>query len=168
MNWGDHYTTHKFQGLYLIQTEIFLQTELNELRIKQNLEHASHDVIDDDNVFDDENTAAEDDNEENFQIPSTENKNNFVLVNTRVDYQYRSDILSKICLYDFVSTFYKRKMNATDAKYLSKSSTTEDQQGIRKGRPPNQRFSFQEQHPQATTYLLTEYSEAHIPILYGP
>ncbi|CAF4271082.1 unnamed protein product, partial [Adineta steineri] len=37
MNWGDHYTTHKFQGLYLIQTEIFLQTELNELRIKQNL-----------------------------------------------------------------------------------------------------------------------------------
>ncbi|CAF4311070.1 unnamed protein product, partial [Adineta steineri] len=31
-------------------------------------------------------------------------------------------------------------MNATDAKYLSKSSTTEDQQGIRKGRPPTQRF----------------------------
>ncbi|CAF4030817.1 unnamed protein product [Adineta steineri] len=59
-------------------------------------------------------------------------------------------------------------MNATDAKYLSKSSTAEDQQGIRKGRPPNQRFPFQEQHPQATTYLLTEYSEAHIPILYGP
>ncbi|CAF4135694.1 unnamed protein product, partial [Adineta steineri] len=168
MNWGDHYTTHKFQVLYLIQTEIFLQSELNELRIKQNLEHASHDVIDDDNVFDDENTAAEDDNEENFQIQSTENKNNFVLVNRRVDYQYRSDTLSKICLYDFVSTFYKRKMNATDAKYLSKSSTTEDPQGIRKGRPPNQRFPFQEQHPQATTYLLTEYSEAHIPILYGP
>ncbi|CAF1366889.1 unnamed protein product [Adineta steineri] len=168
MNWGDHYTTYEFQGLYLIQTEIFLQTELNELRIKQNLEHASHDVIDDDNVFDDQNTAAEDDNEENFQIQSTENKNNFVLVNTRVDYQYRSDTLSKICLYDFVSTFYKRKMNATDAKYLSKSSTTEDQQGIRIGRPPNQRFPFQEQHPQATTYLLTEYSEAHIPILYGP
>ncbi|CAF4183388.1 unnamed protein product, partial [Adineta steineri] len=42
MNWGDHYTTHKFQGLYLIQTEIFLQTEVNELRIKQNLGHASH------------------------------------------------------------------------------------------------------------------------------
>ncbi|CAF4215135.1 unnamed protein product, partial [Adineta steineri] len=59
-------------------------------------------------------------------------------------------------------------MNATDAKYLSKSSTTEDPQRIRKGRPPNQRFPFQEQHPQATTYLLTEYSEAHIPILYGP
>ncbi|CAF1441584.1 unnamed protein product [Adineta steineri] len=151
MNWGDHYTTHKFQGLYLIQTEIFLQTELNELRIKQNLELASHDVIDDDNVLVDENTVDEDNNEENFQIQSTEDKSNFVLVNT---------------------TFYKRKMNATDAKYLSKSSSkssnTEGQQGIRKGRPPNQHFAFQEQHPQATTYLLTEYSEAHIPILYGP
>ena len=42
MNWDDHYTTHKFQGLYLIQTERFLQTELNEIRTKQNLELASH------------------------------------------------------------------------------------------------------------------------------
>jgi len=42
MNWGDHYTTHKFQGLYLIQTERFLQTELNEIRTKKNLELTSH------------------------------------------------------------------------------------------------------------------------------
>jgi hypothetical protein len=42
MNWGDHYTTHKFQGLFLIQTERFLQTELNEMRAKQNLQLASH------------------------------------------------------------------------------------------------------------------------------
>ena len=42
MNWDDHYTTHKFQGLYLIQTERFLQAELNELRAKQNLQVTSH------------------------------------------------------------------------------------------------------------------------------
>ncbi|CAF5026680.1 unnamed protein product [Rotaria sp. Silwood1] len=35
MNWDDHYTTHKFQGLFLIQTERFLQAELNEIRTKQ-------------------------------------------------------------------------------------------------------------------------------------
>ncbi|CAF4773923.1 unnamed protein product, partial [Rotaria sp. Silwood2] len=35
MNWDDHYTTHKFQGLYLIQTERYLQTQLNEIRSKQ-------------------------------------------------------------------------------------------------------------------------------------
>ena len=37
MNWKDHYTTHKFQGLYLIQTERYLQAQLNEIRAKQKL-----------------------------------------------------------------------------------------------------------------------------------
>ena len=37
MNWNDHYTTHKFQALYLIQTERYLQTQLNEIRAKQKL-----------------------------------------------------------------------------------------------------------------------------------
>lgn len=37
MNWDDHYTTHKFQGLYLIQTERCLQTQLNEKRSKERL-----------------------------------------------------------------------------------------------------------------------------------
>jgi hypothetical protein len=38
MNWNDHYTTHKFQGLYLIQTERYLQAQLDEIRSKQRLE----------------------------------------------------------------------------------------------------------------------------------
>jgi hypothetical protein len=42
INWGDHYTTHKFQGLYLIQTELHLQTQLNEIRSKQKLEFSAH------------------------------------------------------------------------------------------------------------------------------
>ncbi|CAF5027675.1 unnamed protein product, partial [Rotaria sp. Silwood1] len=42
MNWGDHYTTHKFQGLFLIQTERFLQTQLNETRAERKLELLSH------------------------------------------------------------------------------------------------------------------------------
>ena len=38
MNWNDHYTTHKFQGLYLIQIERYLQNQLNEKRSEQRLE----------------------------------------------------------------------------------------------------------------------------------
>ena len=38
MNWDDHYTTHKFQGLYLIQTERYLQAQLDEMRSKQESE----------------------------------------------------------------------------------------------------------------------------------
>ena len=37
MNWNDHYTTHKFQGLFLTQTERYLQTQLNEIRARKKL-----------------------------------------------------------------------------------------------------------------------------------
>lgn len=40
MNWDDHYTTHKFKGLYLIQTERFLQAQLNDTRAKQKLQQS--------------------------------------------------------------------------------------------------------------------------------
>ncbi|CAF1635646.1 unnamed protein product, partial [Adineta ricciae] len=175
MNWNDHYTTHKFQGLYLIQTELYLQSELNELRVKQNLETNLYDVIDDnndddDNVHNDENAHDINNNEENFQIQSTENENgkSFVLVNARIDYQCRSHTLDNVCLYDFVSAFYKKKINAADLKYLSDSSITQKEQDNRRGRPPNQRFPFQKHHPQVTTYLMMKHTEYRVPILYGP
>ena len=38
MNWDDHYTSHKFQGLSLIQIERHLQASLNELRNGTNRE----------------------------------------------------------------------------------------------------------------------------------
>ncbi len=42
MNWDDHYTTHKFQALYLFQIEQFLQTQLNEMSKRQALEFPVH------------------------------------------------------------------------------------------------------------------------------
>ncbi|CAF4521081.1 unnamed protein product [Rotaria sp. Silwood2] len=137
------------------------------MRAKQNLQSTSQDVIDDEDIFD-ETINEENSDEEHFQVQPAEDKNNFILVNTRVDYQYRSNNLNNTCLYDFVSTFYKKKINETDIKYLSKSSTTEKRQDNQKGRPSNERFFFQKDHPQATTHLLMKYSEAHVPVLYGP
>ena len=125
-------------------------------------------VIHDDDVFDDEAINDENNDEEHFQIQSTDNDNSYVLVNTRVDYQYRSDILKNMCLYDFVSILYKKKINSTDVNYLSKSSTSIEKNDNQKGRPPNERYTFQKQHPQATTYLMMKYSRPHVPILYGP
>ena len=75
------------------------------------------DIIDDD-LYDNETTNNENNGDEHFQIQSTEYDENYVLVNTRIDYQCRSDILNDMCLYDFVSTIYKKKMNASDVKYL--------------------------------------------------
>ena len=67
------------------------------------------DAIDDEDVFDDEAINDENNDEEQFQVQPTEDKSNFILVNARIDYQYRSDNLANTCLYDFVSTFYKKK-----------------------------------------------------------
>ena len=36
MNWDDHYTSHKFQGVSLIQIERYLQARLNELKSENN------------------------------------------------------------------------------------------------------------------------------------
>ncbi|CAF4825239.1 unnamed protein product, partial [Rotaria socialis] len=124
-------------------------------------------VIDND-TYDDEAIDNDNNDEEQFQIQSTEHDKKYVLVNTRIDYQYRSDNLNRMCLYDFVSIFYKKKMNSTDLKYLSKIAVSIEEKINRKGRPPNERFLFQKQHPQATTYLMMKYSESHVPVLYGP
>ena len=71
MNWNEHYTTHKFQGLYLIQTGRYLQTQLSEMRAKQKLTVLPEG--DDDDIYDDE-TTNDDENkdEEHFQIQSTD------------------------------------------------------------------------------------------------
>jgi hypothetical protein len=73
-----------------------------------------------------------------------------------------------MCLYDFVSTVYKKKMNAADLKYLSTNMASREKGGNQRGRPANERYPFQSQHPQAKTYVLMKYSESHVPILYGP
>ena len=123
-------------------------------------------VIDDD-IYDDGIIDDENHDEELFQIQSGENDKKFVLVNTRIDYQYRSANLNNTCVYDFVSTLYKKKMNTTDVKYLSNIAEPV-QETNQRGRPPNIRYPFLEQHPQAVTHLLMKYSEDHVPILYGP
>ena len=66
------------------------------------------DVIDDD-VYDDEIVDNENNDEEQFQIQWTGNDKKYVLVNTRIDYQYRSAILSMICACTILSAYYTRK-----------------------------------------------------------
>ena len=111
------------------------------------------DAIDDEDMCHNETINDENSEEEHFQVQSTEDKNNFMLVNTRINYQYRSDNLNNTCLYDLVSTFYKKKINETNLKHLSKSSATEIRQDNQSGRPSNESFSFQKEHLQATTYI---------------
>lgn len=122
----------------------------------------------DDDARDGDEVDNENNDEEHFQIKSTEKDNNYVLVNTRIDYQYRSDLLNDMCLYDFVSLLYKKKINATDLRHLSATEENKSEETNRRGRPSNERYLFQPQHPQVTTHLLMKYSEYRVPVLYGP
>ena len=88
-------------------------------------------------MFDDETIDNENGEEEQFQVQLSENDKKYVLVNTRMDYQYRSDLLENMCLYDFVSTLYKKKMNSTDLRYLSDTGAPIETAVNQKGRPPN-------------------------------
>lgn len=122
----------------------------------------------DDDIYEDNMIENENNEEEHFQIESAEDDKKYVLVNARTDYQYRSDELNNMCLYDFVGALYKKKMNATDKKYLSKTTVPIEDIGHRRGRPANKRYLFEQQHPQATTHLLMKYTGSQVPILYGP
>lgn len=53
----------------------------------------------DNDIYDDDTIDNENNDEEHFQIQSTENEKKYVLMNTRIDYQYRSDVLNNMCLY---------------------------------------------------------------------
>ena len=122
-----------------------------------------------DNTTDDENIDKDTPNEEQFNIQLSDTEDKYILINTRIDYQYRSNVLDKLCLYDFVSMLYKKKMNTGDKKYLSQAvEPTEEETGSRRGRPSNKRYLFQKEHPQATMYLMMEHSEPQIPVLFGP
>ena len=59
-------------------------------------------------------------------------------------------------------------MTDADLRYLSTHTASRETEGARRGRPPNERFPFQAQHPQRKTYVLVKYSEPHVPILHGP
>ena len=126
------------------------------------------DAVDDDMYDEVIDTDDGENDEESFQIQLVDDSKKYVLVNTRVDYQYLSDNLNSVCLCNFVSIFYKKKMNNTDQKHWSMIAALEKERMNKKGRPTNERFVFQKQHPQAATHLLMKYNEPHIPILYGP
>ncbi|CAF1540214.1 unnamed protein product [Rotaria sordida] len=59
-------------------------------------------------------------------------------------------------------------MNTSDFKYLSESAASAEKNANQQGRPHNERFPLQQQHPQTTTHLMMKYSQLHVPILYGP
>jgi hypothetical protein len=59
-------------------------------------------------------------NEQFLIEPSDDNR--MVLVNSRIDYQQRENVLNSSCLYDYISWFKKKKIDENDKKYLARAT----------------------------------------------
>ena len=56
--------------------------------------------------------------DEMFSVEETQEQGAYTLINVRIDYQHRGIALEHMCLYDYVSTIYRRKSLASDRNYL--------------------------------------------------
>ena len=100
-------------------------------------------------VFNDEQEVITENEEFLLEDAQIENTHRFILVNTRLDYQYRSAELSTLCLYDFVSHFYKRVIDKTDRRVLKDVTGTEGRRLNTEGTRMYERHTFSSEYPQS-------------------
>ncbi|CAF4530233.1 unnamed protein product, partial [Didymodactylos carnosus] len=107
---------------------------------------------------------------EQFSIGQTNIPNNYALVNIRIDYQYRPSEIADTCLYDFVRTYHKKKVDKTDKTYFDNQAQSKESgpQIKRRGPQPNQRLKFKENHPQYESHILIQRTGTVVPVLIGP
>jgi hypothetical protein len=122
------------------------------------------------NPFNEDQEDDEKEAEEQFLLEPTETKNGnrYVMVNTRLDYQYRSKDLTELCLYDFVSHFHKKMMDKSDRRLLKDANECEGERLCTEGTKMNERHTFASAHPQSLSHIIIKHTIPVIPVLLGP
>ena len=105
---------------------------------------------------------------EEFLLEPVKDGKEYVLVNTRLDYQYRSKDLNQICLYEFVSSYHKRIIDQSDRRILKNTLADEGARLTTKGTKMNERHTFERAHPQSSSHILIKRSNPIVPVLLGP
>ena len=170
MDYGDHYASHAFANIFLIAIERYLQNELD--RNKADLASSSTstqmtnpnpiDVVEDE----DENNAAA--MEEHFSIKQSTDPQKLILVNLRIDYQFRSPALETVCLYEFVSLFHRRLFTDKDRHITNHSPTNIEDIRPVSGRPHQERYTFMAEHPQSRSHGIIKRPKPVVPVFIGP
>lgn len=106
--------------------------------------------------------------EEQFLLEPVDYGKEYVLVNTRLDYQYRSKNLNDVCLYEFVSGYHKRLADQSDHRILKETSALEGERLSIKGTKMNERHTFHRMHPQSSSHIIIKRSTPAVPVLLGP
>ena len=108
--------------------------------------------------------------EEQFLLQPAETDTKYVYVNSRVDYQYRSVSLDDMCLYDYISFYRKKPIDAKDRKQLEAQFGADsiESRNPRRGRPASERENFQVGHPQVASHINIKRMKPVVPVLLGP
>ena len=108
--------------------------------------------------------------EEQFLLQTAETNTKYVYVNTRVDYQHRSESLDNMCLYDYISFYRKKPVDSNDRKQLKArlEANNNEPTDSRRGRPISERELFQTGHPQVASHINIKRMKPVVPILLGP
>jgi hypothetical protein len=170
MDYGDHYTDHTFVNIFLISVERHLQNELEQKKTtlvssSTATQSTNTNLIDFVEDEEEENASAM---EEQFSIEQSTDPQKLILVNLRIDYQYRSSALQSVCLYEFVSHFHRKSFTNKDRKITEQPSTNVEDVRPCSGRPPQERHTFMTEHPQASSHGIIKRLKPVIPVLIGP
>jgi hypothetical protein len=106
--------------------------------------------------------------EEQFLLEPVRNGNEYVMVNTRLDYQHRSKDMSDVCLYEFVSRYHKRLIDQSDRRILKNTLALDGERLCTKGTKMNERHTFQRAHPQSSSHIIIKRNTPVVPVLLGP
>ena len=154
-------------------TEKIIQDVINTLA-EISVDHV--DEIDNDEI--DENSDDDDENDDNDTETTCNNmytistgNTGLVLVNQVIDYIFRGDQLSDMCLYEYCSKVHKTKFTEEEKiKYLNelKRIDFEEKNPGRKRRTgprPQKKYFFSDEHPQSETHWQKLRTEGLIPAL---
>jgi hypothetical protein len=170
MDYGDHYTSHTFVNIFLIAIERHLQNELEQNKTALDSSSTTAQTTDT-NLIDfveDEDGGNVSSTDEQFSIEQSADPQKLVLVNLRIDYQYRSSALQSVCLYEFVSLFHRKLFTNKDRDITEHPSISVEDARSSRGRPPQERYSFMTEHPQASSHGIIKRPKPIIPVLLGP
>jgi hypothetical protein len=161
LNINDHYTPCKFASLYIEAFESYLSKELERHRSEAYGDH--HPAGDQDTTSMLTLMCSNDENSlysatESFLINSSEEQ--LMPVNRRVDYQFRGNSLTGMCLYDYTATINKIKFDFH--KFATPLEQISDQERTRFNRFPfsggermqcNEECDHASMHPQHATHI---------------
>jgi hypothetical protein len=178
LGFKDHYTPNKFGSIYLNSFEEYLikqyPIEKNSPTsvISENLN--DNNINDDDGAYQENNIDHNAIDEEMFTI-STSSKR-ITAINLRIDYMYRGEQLKNMCLYDYIATIHKVKINDKELEKLTRQQNREGRATrvdrfyfLGGNQKCNENCDHNIKHPQHSSHIQVHWYHENekVPILYG-